>query len=1064
MELGRGLRAVWTQHRFAILLLAVLLVGGFAQTEAALHLWATQDEGQYIQAAMAITKGGIPDVTFPARPEPLLPAVLAPVMLVFGGSLLAARELLVAVDIGTALTLALLTRRICHRYRDAAALATAGVYLLSPFAVGTLPTVIEEPLAALFLSLGFFFLLRDLWASWTGNLLLAGLFLGLAVLARRSALAVAVLWLLWLLFSQSTWRARVVTFLKLYLPPLAVVGGYFLYVAYRTSFAWTLTVYTSVYLPYGQTISPLTNRIEIFGYLFLVAAPLLIAPVALLLRILREQGRNSLALAASITAAISLTFLLASYPVYADWGLGELVIYSVGWLILTVTALLWILLTGESVSSPAPSKSVRGDHALLFAGWGIGILLLDFTPRPQAFAVYAGDALAPFAVLFGLWFITLIPRPETRVSPSPSPSSRRRRNRWTPYLFPTGVVFLLIASSALSAVLVLGPSNPNNVAGAYGLPSHTVDMYPPSEVSQVGTFLRSSMGPKDTIFTFDSAYVAEGNRMITPPIAQFLDPYIHFAQSGMPVNESPYPTAPAGMLPSMQGLLSDWNRTNLTWFIEGPVTKSTLAHAPLLAWYLNRFYYPVTSFGDPMSYDLVTIFHRGVPPPPEANPIASASVPGGPVATVASGGVLYVASLNAPYLYLLGENGTQSRLSLPFPGARSLAIYYGDLWIGSTLTSQVEILPLETGGKAEVLTVGSGPSVFSADTSTQEVFVGTVTSKTVTAIQLTANKTWWHIVWTVHTSFAVTGLAVFGAQHRLYAALPDSNQLLVLSDKTGKVVGEESVGFSPFSLQVMDGSLLASAWIGAVYKLSLTSPDAPQVLGSVDVGQNLTQVLPVFSLNALAISSQGDDSVYLLNARSLYLMGAFHRIPCSSSVAWDSVTGDLGTANVCKNRAWWWNLTSPDNVSLVGPSGTEVYLGSGALGGFPLPLNLTLWPQKLTLNTRLSGHLPGLLQTTLTSGGQNLTLVLRVGPSLAGIQALQTRFTEEVAVASVLAFVSTLLLLSVCRGEEMGPSPPPVEDPAAPPTRAAVDPSPGTQAKDRPGDTSPSPTPPYSET
>lgn len=1009
MRAPRLREALAPTHRFLAILLVILVAGAVLQALDAGSLWAQEDEGEYIQAAFMVSHGGNPLVTFPTRPEPILLFAMAPIIYIFGPTLLVGRAVMIGFNLVTATSVALLTRRVAARYAEIAGLAAAAIYLLAPWPALQGPTVTEEPVAALFLTLSLYFLLRPRWTQSPWNHPAAGLLLGIAILSRRSSLVVGLVWIGWIIYTEGGWRNRATASLKMILPGAILVGGYFAYIVSATSFVWVYLTY-SVHSAAYEYVPNLGDKAGVLAYMMFMVAPLFFAGFALAINLLRGTQRVRAASAMVTLSIAGIIALLVSYPYERQWGLGEIFTsYAVLSGLLGLTIFFWLVLSfRESLTTSVPAP-VRGDVFVLALGWGVAILGLDFFARPLAFGVYFYDLLAPLSIFFGLWFVTLIP---TRAEGNRE-ALGVRRGRVSParrYAPPCILILLMVVSSSAIALLVLGPTNPENVPGAYGLASHTIYRIPPSELDQVGAYLKDSMRSNDTIFSFDTGFLDAAGRTLSPPMAQYVDNYVSYLQHGEPVGVSPYPGAPKGFLPSILEMLAFWNNTHLAWIVEGPLTLQALEASPLLQWYLKAFYIPVTSFGDPLSFDQAVIFHRGTLPRLQANLTARLAIPTGPLAAAEYNGTMYVTASNASNLLSLGPDGKNGSLPLAFDGARIVATYFGELWIGSLHTPQVEVLPLD-GSPPEVMTLGGGASALVGDTPLTEIYVSTASSGNIVAFGMTGNHTWWQPLWNLSINSPISAIAVNESSQRLYVGLPNNHSLMMVNATTGRVLAWVSLPFSPSALVYAGGGLVASS-SGTVDRLEFVNGSSEPVLGdSIRVASNLQGLQIVGGLDAVATPSPGGQDLTFLDARSLRPLGVFQGLPCPTAVVWDPTRDDFGTLAPCQKEATWWHAPPPTQVVLSGPMGSSLTLNGDPTPTYALPVSLYFWPAEVTFSLTHAGYLPGSYQTTIATLGAHLSLTLSLGPSLAGIAALQNTFTGEVLTASAFAYPGALALV-----------------------------------------------------
>ena len=1006
----RSLSSDWRlgKFRYPAALGFTLLIGGIVQSLVATYLWGQADEGAYIQASLMIATGSFPLVTFPARPEVLLPLLMAPVLNMFGYNLLVGREIIVAFNLATALLLALMARRLAHSKPEMASLAAAAIYLLAPLAAFQGPTILEEPLAALFLAASLWFLLRRRWKVSLWNYPLSGGFLALAIMSRRSAFLVTVVWLAWIIFAERGWRARILSTLALVLPVMIGVGGFFLYVASKTSLTWVLLASLTHASTY-QYVPTLPAKLEVFGYILFAVPPIFVAPSALAIRSLRSKGYLG---AASVIQMISLSFvagLFAAYPFEVQWGLDEFLTPYLSEILFLNLVLWFLVLVKEGLEKPG-SRPIDGGVFFLLVGWGSAFLLVDFFARPEAFSVYFADALAPLSILFGIWFTTLFPPAFAQVDDSLSDKAvvRRSLRKRVPAIT---LVFLLVVTSAMSATLILGPSNPYNAPGTSFLPDHSIYRDPPSEIQAVGSYLRAVMQPRDTIFTFDSVFADVAGRSISPQIALYLDDYVSYMHFNESPAGSPFPGSPSGFLPSIDGLLSYWNETNLTWFVAGPLTEEALSYSNLLKWYIETEYHPVTTFGDPLSLDLVVVYERGAPPVNSLHLNVSRSLSSVPTAVVGYGPDLYYSSLNSSMLTRYDEvTGNWSVIPLAFPGARTLGIFFGSVWVGSTLTAQVEIIPMG-GGSPEVLPCGSGPTGFASDSGAHMVFVTSLTSGEVTAYDSLPNSTNWRVAWETSLPGSSTGVTVNSTSQTLYVSTIAPNTVTLLNDRTGRPIQSDSLTFPPYSIVSVNGSILVSWWIGWVYKVGFFSNGSLELENATFVGRGINSLDAVPSMNEVLVPSAQQNVVMALSASTLETMGSFVVSDCPGAVFWLPQQQLLSATGTCGSLALLWHLPPPTLVNLSGPEGARATVFGEVAATYSLPVTLAVWPQSLEVGTYRAGFLPGLRYFTILPGTVSLDWYLTTGPSLSGIRSLQAAFVWEVVAASGAFFVGAMVLV-----------------------------------------------------
>ena len=1025
---GAGAFGWLALDRFTVLLAIILAAGAALQGFIATSLWAMDDEGAYLQAGLALSHGSIPLLDFAARPEPVLPLLLVPAIYLFGPGVATGRAVMVATNLITATLIALLTRRLATNRGQLAGPAAAAAYLLVPWAATQGPVVLEEPVTAMFLVASLLLLLRQNWRPSAWNYPISGLLLGIAILSRRSAVAVGVVWLAWLLYSQRTWRRRVVETVRCLAPGVAIVGGFLAYVAWKTSFTWVIL---SVTVPTAaiEYVPSVNGRLGVVAYMMLLAAPLFLAPIVIGLRMLRARGHSILVQMATVLSVSAVAVLFATYPFFAQWGLGQILTPWVNPL-LEVTLAFWLAMVVREAMSTDPRTPVLGRYFLLVAGWALAILALDFFARAEVFGVYFSDALAPLAILFGLWFVTLVPERTVAAAPHegrfPARAARRLRSA-SGTIASVTVVVLLVVSSLLVAILVLGPTNPNNVPGVSGFPSHTIYRLPPAEIVQVGDYLRTHVAHGQTIFSFDTGYLDPAGLQITPQIAQYLDDYVIYLHDGLPLSAQPYPGSPSGYLPSVDGLMNLWNQTNLTWFVTGPLTDQALGYSPVLHWYFTTLYHPVRSFGDPLSMDLVTVMERGPVLPSSMVNGTSQTLTTRPASAVSANGTTYVVSFGASNVTWVRDNGSTGSLPLAFVGARLVDVHFGDLWVASAQQPIVEIIPLN-GGPSQTVTVGQSPSAFSADTTSGRMFVASFGSGVVTALGMANGSSPWKVLWTSGTGTAIEGLAVDPNDHAVFASLPFENSIESLNETTGATLAVRLVPFSPYALDYADGGLDATWWgHGTVYRLNVTAGIVTSVALSFVAGGTLMQEAALPSWDAIAVPT--GSNITILQAGTLLRLGTFASLNCSTGISWDDSTGVVAMLDPCQNQLLLGTLPSPHWLTIAGPPGSNVTLNGNPLATLALPngsARIALWPETVVLTLNAPGHLPGVQKITFY--GADATVEVPPGPSIAGVHSLRQGFAMEVVVAGVAFLIGGVYLLFLGVPEEPWTFRPPEEE------------------------------------
>ena len=978
----------------------VLLTGALAQGIVTLYLPTQMDEGEYLQGAMLVARGGFPMVTFAAR-EPLLMIYLALGVTVMGPSLLVARLQIVLTNLVTAGLLYTLCRRTISPDGKVIGILAAGAYLLTPFMMYYTTVVYEEPLGATFVALSLFFLLRDQWNPRTWNLPLAGIALALAILSRRSLVVVGLGFAVVAAVRVTPWRQRLWESARFLIPLVFTAGIVVLYVTLRTSISWTITELWTGNLAIGETSSPLPVRLEIFGYGAIVGSALMLVPIILLTR-WGESLRTRLVLMGLCSIPVALG--LAYYPTLAQWGVAENQFAMVVPLLFAV-ALFWMILMMSEFFVPRGHSPVASQGLFLgLLAWAALSELADFSARGEAFATYLPDMAAPLAVGFAWWARTLfvLPARTPQESLSLRQSPRVLRSRSTKVLFMVSAVGWsgVIVVSALAGYWVFGPTNPYNEPGLSNVTSHISIQrtYSPSMVAEVARFLETHFNSSDALFSFDEDFLAQAGHVNVPSISVDSGPYIHYLKVRGPLNGSPYPSAPPGLAPTIQQLLNVWNTTPLEGMVDGVHTQLALGYSELLAWYFHTQFHPIATFGNPRSSDEVVIYARGPPPLLLAQPLTTArnlSVPVD-IAYDSLNGTAYVASLDSSNITVLRGDGSESTLTPKgIVGAQSVAWLGGNLWVGSSRTPYASIIP-GGAGPAQVVEVGSGPSGFAEDPTTETVFVSLRTSGNVSAFRFDTQNGTWHEIWNVYVGPTLTGITVDTTDQDVYVASAGGNFVAALNGSNGHLISRFNFSFPPFSITYYAGQLLLTWWEGHIYRVSSATG---AILSDVTFAPGLYSSYLEASSGILAVTSSSAGSVLFLNATNFLRLGTLAGVGCAQSVTFDLRRGIYLAADTCNGTVTLGRIPTPSHIVLDSVPGSTLLVGGVELSP---GVTETLWPQVLTVNVNRSGFLPGVLVTTIPMGSINLTLTVPLGPTLASLNATVALYSWIVVDATVI--------------------------------------------------------------
>ncbi len=989
--------------------LLVLIVGGLLQFLVTFY-WPSQlDEGEYLQAAILIVHGGVPMVTFAGR-EPLLMYYLAAGILLFGPSLTVARGMIVVANLVTAGSIYLVARRLLSVEGELVGILAAGAYLMSPYGLFFDTIVWEEPFCATFLSVGLLFLLRDRWKASEWNLVLAGIAVGLAVLARRSAALAGLLFLAFVILTRAGLKERVSAGLRLAAPAVLIVGGLSLYVAFRTSLPWTITELGVGSLHYGQVAFPLSQRLEVFGYGMITGAGFFLVPWVLPVRWLSAVRYR-------VLAVVGTSFLIGlsvwEYPRLSTVQLAE-ISFSPVVMFLGLVALFWVaVLLRELLAEPRLST---GTGPLLggVLAWAGGIFLADFAARPIYLATYLTDLVAPLSILFGIWAAQLFVSHPRNLSEGPSrptgvggraeedtPDLHRRNLRRASGHTPPGLrrpalravlsalawVTLLVLSS-LVATVIFGPANHSNIERTYS----------PALVASVAAYVDRHLGPHQAVFSFDDELLAAAGRTNTPSIVVDTEVYQNYLLSHAPVNASPYPNAPRGFAPSLQQLLDLWNRTPLLCVVDGVRTQLAERSSPLLNWYFNTEFHPVATFGDPQYYGQIFVLWRGPPPSNQLTSVTKVHVGNRPVdlAYDSRNDTIYAGSLNSSKVAVISKGHLTGYLNPPgIQGVNSLAWLNSGLWIGSSLTPNVTVL-FDQGGPPQTIQVGSGPSAFATDPSSGLVFVSTWTSGKVYALSRGVQNGTWYVVWVASVGPKLTGLAVDPATNALYVASAGGSFIEQLSERNGSSVNFFRTAYPPFTLIFASNTLIATWWEGVVFQVNLHNGT---ILSSVQVGSGVYDAYYDPASGLLAVPSYNYGTVSLLLPKTLMKVGVISGAGCAEDVILRANTNWMASADTCSGNITVGELPPRVKVTVSGALGSQVTLQGvdiGPRGTFDL------YPQVIAFSSHLSGYYGGFLLTTIESGNASLGLTVALGPSMAALNLTLSVYDGVVTGAAMI--------------------------------------------------------------
>lgn len=317
-------RPTWTASLDRWLLPAVFLLACLLYLKA--DFFVSWDLSRYLEMARGLTLGqGLAYIDgAPLTERQLLPLILAGVLWISNGSMLACTLAVSLISACFPLLVSALARRL---FGLRAALATAGLVLFSPALIFWAPRHLDAlwplPLLACLVLLA---ARPRSVEAWPG--LACGLLAGLALLGKETAILFAPVPLLaWLCRLLPGGRRRVGWFYLSYLPVLMAVGWLF----------FSSGAANQNPAAFGDASLVGILRLGLLGlgrYLGVVdgsslgstfgLAPLLLAAVLAAPLVLRHSGRPAAARQAGLLLLVFLCFLPASiYPAYFSWRLSQ---------------------------------------------------------------------------------------------------------------------------------------------------------------------------------------------------------------------------------------------------------------------------------------------------------------------------------------------------------------------------------------------------------------------------------------------------------------------------------------------------------------------------------------------------------------------------------------------------------------------------------------------------------------------------------------------------------------------------------------------------------------------
>ncbi|MFX0206752.1 MAG: ArnT family glycosyltransferase [Candidatus Hodarchaeota archaeon] len=174
-------RKIKIQVPYQIIFIVVL--GFVARFLIAEYEWVNPDEGHYLYHANLILKGSIPFKDFYTR-EPIFIYLLTFFVRIFGISLLAGRLLPVVAGTISIYFVYLIGKEL---YSPNTGLLASLIFALSPYAVYYGSIIKLEPVGVMLITIAIYFLIIGIKNDEKKYFLLNGLFLGAAILTRRSS-------------------------------------------------------------------------------------------------------------------------------------------------------------------------------------------------------------------------------------------------------------------------------------------------------------------------------------------------------------------------------------------------------------------------------------------------------------------------------------------------------------------------------------------------------------------------------------------------------------------------------------------------------------------------------------------------------------------------------------------------------------------------------------------------------------------------------------------------------------------------------------------------------------
>jgi 4-amino-4-deoxy-L-arabinose transferase-like glycosyltransferase len=1037
----------------------LLLVGGLVQAYVALTEAIGRDEGNYLSAAAAIARGQTPMVNFPGR-DPGIMYYLAIGVKLFGPNIAVAHIQMVILAVGTALLLALLARRLYPSEGERIALLVAGLFLFVPYDVFFGTTVCLEALATFLVTCAAYLIIRDYSQRKWPHLVGAGVLMALAALTRQSAAIVALPFILYLIWTAPQWRARVRESLTFLLPAIAVGGSYVLYLIERTNLVWVLQ---ELWIPPVAGIKPvpLPARLSLIPYTWMIGAAILLVPIIIGAVVMLERKFRPV-IKAVIVGALTLLVgvALLAYPSIASNAVGEFgaigpnsSLFSGEIELAFILIALWIVSLAVAVKWRSQRFPISLPVVGCLAGWALLFVLSEFYIRDIVVSPYLYDAIAPTIILISAWLVSLFPSDATAgdaQSPTEDPSAqmappvaggRPARERKGAVFLAVLLGTLIVLSSALGTILVLGPTNPINVPAYYGQQVSNFRSYSYADLQAATSWIRSHVPANATIFSVDDLFITDAGLLSTPNLNIASSPYFRYP---FPSNQSPYPPDTFGLMPSAQQLVNLWNQTHLTWVVEAYRTQLMMYYQPLIGWYFRTYFHPVQYFGNAAQGSLVTILEAGIIPVIQpvtwiANWTAVPSAD--TVAYEPSYQTFIAGGAGSGNLWRVYPNDSASVQQLPgVKGIEQIASGDGWIWVETASPGQIGLLPM-VGSGFRLFSTGLTEAVnLTVNPTEGTVYVLSPPQDTVAAFDTNGN-----LSWSQQLNCTPSQVAYIPFNPRLLIACQNDSFATVLNPESGLRIATPELEPGLVDLITESNAVVGlnisgglSRWDSDSWNLTGQNPSAGAVLPAAGIngGGDIVALTPRGRYYAFAAF----DSINLAQ------VGNFTTPLVPNAIASDQGGFELFEAATKMNKISLFQLPLPTSLVVQTPAIATVQLQGLSIVGY----NMSVWPGVYHFWSYASGYISGQQLTAILPAQTSATVSVGLGPNISALGGQQFWFTIEVVVLAILAFIVLVCLVLPAppmSGSLVGPNP----------TRAQMPDGEGQASQEPPSQDDPSP-------